>query len=111
MYLCARHLAARQLAAEEGDTLSQADKSVSLESAGSEDGMTVSCDSFESNSCLSEAKSGTCHTNPKWKDQLLSNFKDLIILKCSENTRNAVEVNKIIEVCAEPPDILCTFSF
>ena len=41
----------------------------------------------------------TQHTEPKWLEKLQLNFKTEIVDKCSEKTRNAVELNEKIQVC------------
>ena len=38
----------------------------------------------------------TCHTNPRWRDGLVRNFKNLVISKCSQKTKDAVECNEEI---------------
>ena len=35
----------------------------------------------------------TCHTNPRLRDGLVRNFKNLVISKCSQKTKDAVESN------------------
>ena len=54
-------------------------------------------------SSASDTKSSvsTVHTNPQWKDELRSKFKELIVLKCSEASRTAFEENVDIEVVSE----------
>ena len=41
----------------------------------------------------------TVHTNPQWKDLLRGQFREIIVDKCSEATRNAFDGNVDIEVC------------
>ena len=49
-------------------------------------------------SCSKEKHSSTVHTNPRWKDDLNANFKQLIVEKCSVMTREAFDDDLDIEV-------------
>ena len=40
----------------------------------------------------------TVHTNPSWLADLTGDFKQIIILKCSQRTRDAVDSDEIIQV-------------
>jgi len=46
---------------------------------------------------LAAQKKVTVHNNPKWKDELKSNFHEIIIEKCSQAAINAVKENEIIK--------------
>ena len=43
-------------------------------------------------------RASTVYTNPEWKEDLRSNFKELIVQKCSEATKAAFEENVDVEV-------------
>ena len=49
---------------------------------------------------LPGSSKATPHTQPDWLEILKREFDGQIIQKCSVNTRNAVENNKLIEVVA-----------
>ena len=47
---------------------------------------------------LAAKKRVTVHNNPRWKEELRSNFHELIIEKCSKVTIDAVKGNETIKV-------------
>ena len=47
---------------------------------------------------MAAQKKVTVHNNPKWKEELKSNFHEIIIEKCSQAAINAVKGNEIIKV-------------
>ena len=48
-----------------------------------------------------EQQNRTVHTNPQWQDVLRRQFKEVIVEKCSEATRNAFDDDVDIKVCIE----------
>ena len=39
----------------------------------------------------------TCHTNPRWREVLVRDIKNLVISKCSQKTKDAVESNNDVQ--------------
>ena len=46
-------------------------------------------------------KKQTVHTNPDWCRNLKSSFRTLIVSKCCQRTKDAVEINEAIKVLLE----------
>ena len=63
-------------------------------------GYTVSQDTLASLSSTETKSSSvtTVHTNPNWMDDFKTDFFDLVVVKCSEMTRDAFEKNSDIKV-------------
>ena len=45
------------------------------------------------------SKNQTCYNNPGWRENLIVNFKSIIIGKCSQKTKDLVDRNESIQVC------------
>ena len=61
--------------------------------------VSATIDEVQVDSLAGTSKNQTCYNNPGWRDQLIVNFKSIIIGKCSQKTKDAVDRNESIQVC------------